>query len=736
MMAKHHETQPEAEQLLIALAYGSDGSLLCKGKVQDDNTVYFDAEPNAIRRSRVFILPQPEEGTDLSALNLQQLERRVAFEPRIRLNDDGGLIFEQIPDRIRDIWWWRRCCIRGRITNRASIEGQQETYPVCNATVHICEVDRIRWWVDQIDPDLLARLREDLLERIPIPEPPRPIPIPRPLPDPPPFRPNLGIAMTPIEIGSSAQPLRIPRPAVALEQPAQLELLHQQIRQADLPQFRSILADQFPVFFPYFCYFPYLWPWLYRCDEVAVVETDQNGRFEACIWHQLDQPDVYVWVEYPIDEVLATVYRPSISCGTYWDYDCGSDINIQLSDPRIPPVCGGILEGTSVAIRAIGTQVSPLNIEQGLFDAISLPGTSNFRTVGLTNFATQGLGGYSSQLANQSVRPFTGNIPIFAQFGDGLPASDIHYFQVEYRRTHNAGLQTLINPLNLNFGWKTLESGSLNRRYTVQTGLDFKYEYYNLGPFNVNGQRAYRIPPLDPQRPGIDGQPASSDPTARWSRYDRVRIGRIPTDQLDGNGLYEFRVRFLDQNGNLANVNPDFFRVPDPSDPNTTMAAPNEYIRQLSGDAVFQFRMRLDNQAPELGIFGVTLDGDASVMTNCGFVEYQSMNQQVGLSFKASHPQGFGLFNFNLERGRRNSVANHFALGDARGVVTGGKAPYLQGSDDVYRASFSVADLLAGCGGKAAFSEVLAVAGLHTDGTHAGHFFRRSVSNAFALAPA
>ncbi|MEQ8704574.1 MAG: hypothetical protein RIC19_11675 [Phaeodactylibacter sp.] len=731
-MAKHRETPTDTKQPLTALAYRSDGRLLCKGKIKGEHTVYFDADPKALRRARVFILPEPESGIDLTQLSIQQLERRLAFEPRLRFNADGGLVFERIPDHIRQFWWWRRCCIRGRITNRANVEGQLETYPVCNAVVHICEVDRIRWWIERIDPDLLERLRRDLIDRIPVPIPiPIPIPEPpRPLPDPPPFRPDLGLQLA----ESTMQPLMLNRlqTNVSLESATQLQLLQQQIQRADAGQFRAVLTNNFPVFFPYFCRLPYLWPWLYRCDEVAVVETDQNGRFEACIWHQWDQPDVYIWVEYPIGDTLTTVYRPRVPCATYWDYACGEDIDIQLSDNRIPPVCGGILEGTSVAIRAIGTHISPLRIAQSLDDSIVLPGRSDFRTVGLTNYETNGLGTFSPALANQFVRPFTGTIPIYAQFGDGLPAANIQYFQVQYRRTHNAGLQIVNSPFG---AWKTLESGALNRRYVLQDGLDFKYEYYNLGPFNVNGQRAYRIPPLDPQLAGVDGQPASADPSARWSRYDRVAIAKINSEGLDGEGLYEFRIRFLDQDGNLADVNPEFFRVPDPTNRNTTMAAPATYISQAGGRAVFQFRMRLDNQRPDLGIFGVSLDGDLDAMSSCGFLGYESVSQQVGLAFEATHPQGFGLFQFNLERGRANSVGNHFTLGDARGVVTGDKAPYTLDSYGVYRADFSVGSLLSGCGSKAAFSEQLTVIGLHTDGTHAGNFFRRTVSNAFALAP-
>ncbi|NRA50941.1 MAG: hypothetical protein HRU12_17565, partial [Phaeodactylibacter sp.] len=554
----------------------------------------------------------------------------------------------------------------------------------------------------------------------------------RPLPDPPPFVPDLNINFPDINFPSSTGHSRYNE----VENQRSLLLLRDNVQRANTAELSAVFKANLPLLFPYFCRFRYLWPWLYRCDEVAVVETDQNGRFDTCFWYQGDQPDVYLWIEYPLDDELITVYRPGVSCGTYWNYVCGTDIDIQLSDNRIPPICGSIHEGTSVVIRAIGHHVSPLDIQQNLAASIPLPGAPGFRTVGLTDYRTHNLGSYSLQLVNKHVRPFTGSFPVYAQFGDALPSSQVQYFQVQYRRIYNAGLQTLINPFLLNTGWKTLDSGQLSRRYVVQDGLDFKYEYYPMGPYPVNGEQAYRIPPVDPQLAGIDGQPASTDPTARWTRYDRVKVADIDTSRLDGNGVYEFRVRMLDQNGNLAGVSSDFFRVPDPSNSNQTMAAPATYLRQFGANAVFQFRLRIDNQAPDLSILGVALDGNADAMSDCGFVTYQNGGQQLGLSFKASHPQGFSLFEFDLERGRKNGTVNAFTLGDAKGVVTGSKSPYVKGAGGVYRTSFSVANLLVGCGNKAAFSEVLTVRGLHTDGTHTGDFFRQSVSNAFALAPA
>ncbi|NRA48893.1 MAG: hypothetical protein HRU12_07150, partial [Phaeodactylibacter sp.] len=120
-MSKQRDPKTPKGQPLIALAFDPDGKLLCKGSVKGDNAIYFDADPKALRRSRVFVLPAPEEKKDLERLNIQQLERRITFEPRLRFNENGGLVFEAIPDRILDFWWWQRCCVRGRVTNQINV---------------------------------------------------------------------------------------------------------------------------------------------------------------------------------------------------------------------------------------------------------------------------------------------------------------------------------------------------------------------------------------------------------------------------------------------------------------------------------------------------------------------------------------------------------------------------------------------------------------------------------------
>jgi hypothetical protein len=81
-----------------------------------------------------------------------------------------------IPGVVIDFWPFCFCWVRGRVVR------QSDNRAVCNARVHICEVDRIPWLITRL-PDLeLLRLRDDLLEIIRNP----PIPKPRPIPDPDP----------------------------------------------------------------------------------------------------------------------------------------------------------------------------------------------------------------------------------------------------------------------------------------------------------------------------------------------------------------------------------------------------------------------------------------------------------------------------------------------------------------------------------------------------------------------
>ena len=378
-------------QSLTALAYSATGKFLGRGKVKDGIADFGGGvESAALKRARIFVLPEPEGGLAFEKMSLEQVESLETFEPRLDFTDRGHLNLSPIPDRLAPIWLWKKCRVRGRISNRTTVSGSLQTFPVCSATVHICEVDRIRYWFERIPLDILNRLRFGLKDRL---EPVKKPFIPR--------LDRLDVAdlrrvETTAALRNRPEIALLERPAIRTAREATTNRLSVDARLSEaafnaskikeisatlerLPDndLRELLINEYVFFRPYFCFFPFLWPYLYRCEEVAVARTDRNGRYEACFYHQETAPDVYIWVTYDLPEGETTVYRPPVVCYTRWEYDCSSDIDVQLNDSRIQPTCGTPLTGLTCAIRSIGTSVSPLEIEQDLAATIPVPGVTN-----------------------------------------------------------------------------------------------------------------------------------------------------------------------------------------------------------------------------------------------------------------------------------------------------------------------------------------------------------------------
>jgi len=80
--------------------------------------------------------------------------------------------------------------------------------------------------------------------------------------------------------------------------------------------------------------------------------------------------------EYQIGSAWTTVYHPPIICNTYWNYECGTEVVIPITDPRVPWYTDPIpVPGKQVAILSIGHEVSIKEIkrvtavaEEGLTD--------------------------------------------------------------------------------------------------------------------------------------------------------------------------------------------------------------------------------------------------------------------------------------------------------------------------------------------------------------------------------
>jgi hypothetical protein len=508
------------------------------------------------------------------------------------------------------------------------------------------------------------------------------------------------------------------------------------VQQLSLPEFRQALVTDFQLFQPFFCRVPALWNYIYRCEELTTVTTDVNGRYEACFWHHRfgDTPDLYLWLEYPLEDGMTTIYRPNIGCNTYWNHDCAEAIDLQLNDNRIPLVCGGRLLGEFIWLRSVGQGVHPLDIQQNEA-TINVPANSSWPTVGLTRFGTGSGSGIPLAQRDEFLRPFHGSFPLIVEFGNGLIPAGITHYRWSYRLTHDVNLMRLIPAGDDVTGWEPLNDGARSKTYlitepTPDGGWRRMRKPFPLGPdYAADGLAVYRIHPDNP--PG----PEAQDPD--WE-LSYTYSGQVDTvNKLNENGLYELKMECFNADGELVDLDAGLFQITDPDNPNQTTPATNPLLAQMGPRHYLRFKMRVDNQPTELAIFAANLEGDEDSVGPCGFIEYADEDQEVYFEFTASHPNHFATFDFNVERGRAVATSNPFPTGDISGLV-GGVAPIHQPeyayAGGNYLGKFRVKELLGSCV-RAAFSQGLSIRGLHTNGTNADRFFRRSVANAFALAP-
>lgn len=745
--------RPDFKQPLVAYVFDERGQLKERTEVLGDKL-----EPSLsageLARARVFIAPRNEK---LEAMEPTPalMERIGAYEPVLRAG--GGRLIDRIdlPGPIIDHWPFCSCWVRGRVLRRS------DNRAVCDARVHICEVDRIPLWIRSLpDPDVL-RLRHDLLEMIrnppipwPIPDPgpfppypgpgPDPAPLSRPAlrfhgestlalqagaarsvakafdpqPDPrvrgglnpPPVPPRDRLALNP----QPEPPGRSATAATAIQLPPEVQA---GLRSTSTTVVRGILAENWRLIIPWLCIWPWWW-WRFRCDEVAVLTTDARGRFETTIFYPCggDHPDLYFWVEYDFGSGFETVYHPSIACNTYWDYPCGTEVTIRVTDPRVPG-CEDEpdLPGCQVVVLSIGRGVAVREIQ--------------------TSGATEGL--------TTSGEPFGATLEPRVDFSRTalIVDKDIPYYRWSYRRLSGPdGVTATVDASSVPIGAWSVMTRDVYRHYKFGTS----YLSQLMGPLPTIGTDAAPLPNLFRIRPAPP--PNGSE---EWIVLDEtvdLATAYFETGGLAGApsgpapdlaaGRYEMKLELFDAAGALVNWTTAGIdlRIPDKDAPFgtgtiTTSKAP-AYNQIMVGGHLMGFRMvvRVDNNRCHAEILpvGGTVTPDAL----CGFHFYNAPSDLAGLSFVARHPNHFARFWFVVERGTGPAIPAAATSGVAGEAATNG---YNQGAPFTYAKDVTVSTLLGTCS-NAAFSERLDVKAMATNGYSTLSGYNSSDNAAFALA--
>lgn len=712
--------KPNPEQPLFAYVFSQQGQLEEKAAViiEKEEAIAKLGEVSAelLPYHRVFIAPElkPFGPDPENPPTIADLQRFRAYEPVFKWEREA-FVAPALPDGLLARWWWRRCRVRGRVQKTIEVDGSPRTFPLCRARVHICEVDYVRlyWPVpDWVYRDLLDifRRRPGLYELLPEIKVPR---WPIPEPDPLPFDRLLPSNAELPRMQALGAPVAGPSLSLAGAS------FKTSLAQASPRYLGEVLALNPELLRSVLCLYHRFRPYFYRCDELAVIDTDQFGRFDTHIWYNLlDKPDLYFWVEYFIDGAWTTVYHPSLPCHTYWNYECGTEVTINVTHPRVWPLCSPPVTGSVVVVRSIGSGQSVRHIAQALAASAMIQGRT-LRQVGLSDFNFTS-GDYRS--------PFGETLALNVYFGSGLQAAGHTHFRWQYRQTHTADLVPVAGT------WQTIVPPA--RPYIAESprpggGVKVTTKYFPLN--EVAG--VYPVPPVAAP---LDAGDTFSTWASAFTNGGNLNTVGGPV----ANGLYEFKLELFSVAGGMATKRtfpaaslPNTFQVPKVGDITDFEDSPAIYLNVA--ESHFVMKVRIDNQVCTASIKPTQVNGTPAGI-ECGFVNYINDTDGALLSYEASHPQHFATFGFSVRRG----YGVYPPAAQASGMVIGDTSGYGLGADGLYRKTLSVGYLLkadaagnlTGTCDKAAFAESLAVWATASNGSRRLSEYDRSDLAAFAIA--
>lgn len=734
------EGKPEKKFDMFAYAFDRRGNLLASGPVKEGQA-HLDLNDDQAKHARVFIGPDIREKR-ISPPTVEMMKRKQAYEISWKF-ESKKRVYEllPIPELHWECWLWCRCRVRGRVVKPVEAGGITVDMPVCHARVHICEVDPYPIFIRRLPDDLIFRLRDELIDYIERPKKPFPDP---PLPDPPIFHFDPGVIdPTPENIAEMWRNLEKPKKEISPESeipnnPGD-EITPKNVPLSGARQFsapiemsaiaglssmsinivRDTLLEYPKLVWPYFCFWPWIWPYFYRCDEIAVLETDSNGRFETDIWYPCfgDRPDLHFWVEFCIGGVWTTVYRWPLPCSTYWNYVCGSEVTIRITDPRVPWCADPpSMPGKQIAVMLIGNNISMTQIQRDILG----------QDAGLT---TTG-------------RPFGGSLEPHVWFGEGLISAGITHYRWSYKRASSS------DP------WTAMDTPVFRHYAEIMADSTLAFKPFVLGPDSAfPGENLFMIQPKDPPlNPGAVSSSWAPMVNGRANTASAYFLSHLLDggDVLAAAGKYELKLELFDNAGNLVNLTDQGVTVKIPTidgpfgqgvvptravphdpDPAFSSIDMEEMVIRDGASKIVAFRLVLhvDNNDCEAEINETEVDGETA--GECGFITY-SPGDSAHISFKARHPNDFAIFAFGTVRGSSGPVAVACASGSVGDSPING---FARDAVSVYSKSIAVADLVGSCpGGRAAFAETLDVDALAIDGwSRLRHLDRNAVPKAFAL---
>jgi hypothetical protein len=672
--------------------------------------------------------------------SLAGLVRRGAHEKRVRLDAKENIIEIAVlpPDWMK--WLLCPCVVRGRLVKRVALsDGTTKELGVCHACVKIYEVDKIPKILLQLPDRDLFRLRDDLrfiLEKR--------LPKPRIWPPPPPPPPEeisrgrelLFATRSPVERISAVTINPQPEPSARMAQALKAETeagplstetwskLEPVFLASSASELRTSLIAKADILAILICALGWLKHW-FHTDFIKCCCTDEQGRFQTTIWYRCtgDKPDLYFNAVQCIGGSLHTLYDPGVACHTHWNYVCGTEVVLETDDPAaiicVPPEPVEPPPGVSVCVM-------PWGVGGVRLDAIKSSGLTDFAD-GNGTWVDAPFGGWLGFRHGYST-----DIPVDAPGGP-------FYYRWQYNKLNSIGNET---------EWRDFAppvAETVVRHYVdydlAHPELPPTFPAYTLGPQEKNSMHLYEFKPHQP--PQISGHKREW-PVDDWfgDIYSGIlQSANLPGGVLNGAGKYKIKLEIYDKGGMLLTPGPGTFEFIVPTGAaadGVTILSRKAYGSEIQGGG-FVFYLHIDNNKCEGEIYEANVNGVAA--GPCGFINYAT-GDDVRLSFRVHHPNGFARFKFTTFRGSSGYVTPACAPADpdvawanAPGVSDTPVNGFNRNAASVFSKDVDEA-LIRGSCPKAAFGENLYVAATATNGwVRQSGLDASGLPKAFALEP-
>jgi hypothetical protein len=667
--------------------YDVNGQFVASSAVQDSRAVVsLPAQLNG-QTIRVFIGPQRQasEVPTVADLTWQQ-----AYEWRERLVADNPRLSVVIVEPIWRPWFFCPCVVTGQLVTTQSLpDGTTKQLPICNSRVNICEVTPFRLILDRLPDPVVFQLRDAVLDvaRRPLalaPDHPKPaasaLGLPASAPESPPGNTGQGA------------PSALSAAAIGEDKLLALSL------SPSVTDIKARLAELGPIILPWFCYWEWIEPWLLvNCFET--VTTDENGRFVAIIWYPCgSRPNLYFSADQLQGSSWVPIYHPPVRCWTYWNFACGSNVVLNVTDP------GAIAcSPAAPVVTPQGTQtwVMPMAVGGSMIWGTSPAGpapTGWVKGDGLTDYvATDGRSIVDAPFGSYGPS-YPGNPQLGLRSGSStdIPSSSLYYYRWSYRRAGTSGAFTSL--------------GDPVFKHYIKPGNPPSLAAYQLGPNTVGAESdLFQFKPVQP--PGTGTSWPTDDLAADiFSGY--WETSSIPGGVQVAAGEYQVKLEVFSEAGQLVDPATGAFTFIVPSGIGSDgVTILTRFAASTEIDAGgFVFNLHIDNNPCTAKIDPASIGG--ATANECGFLGYSDPSASVTLSFHAKHPNNFAVLDWVMTRGLTGLPA--FDVIDAEVAATTAGVYNGDGAGD-FSDKPQVSQLIGDCV-NAAFSEEVYAAAKATNG--------------------